>query len=182
MGCAGDSRRIFVRLPIVTSQLTFVCAAPARPLTDFETKQLKAELTTDELLYNVHVVALDSEGAEVIELEAAGDPKVGQGTMLKLEGLVALPWSMGERSGVSCGASADGRPEVLEGHGATALEVLGPSLPPPRDSRLGHGPSRGALTSVDFAAKRDQSVSLPRGCERAKTKTPAPAQDELRNR
>jgi hypothetical protein len=82
-----------VRLPIDTSQLTFVCAAPARPLTGFEIKQLKADLTTDELLYNVHVVALDSEGPEVIELKVAGDPKVGQGTMLKLEGLVALPWS-----------------------------------------------------------------------------------------
>jgi len=101
MGCAGDSRRGFVRLPIDTSQLTFMCAAPARPVTDFETKQHKADLTTGELLYNVQVVALDSEGAEVIQLKVAGDPKVGQGAMLKLEGLVALPWSMGERSGVS---------------------------------------------------------------------------------
>jgi hypothetical protein len=92
-GCAGDSRRIFVRLPIDTSQLTFVGGAPARPLTDFETKQLKADLTTDEPLYNVQVVALDSEGAEVIQLKMAGDPKVGKGAMLKLEGLVALPWS-----------------------------------------------------------------------------------------
>lgn len=105
MGCTGDSRRGFVRLPIDTSQLTFLCAAPARPVTDFETKQHKADLTTGELLYNVQVVALDSEGAEVIQLKVAGDPKVGQGAMLKLEGLVALPWSMGERSGVSFRAS-----------------------------------------------------------------------------
>ncbi len=90
-----------MRLPIDTSQLTFMCAAPARPVTDFETKQHKADLSTGELLYNVQVVALDSEGAEVIQLKVAGDPKVGQGAMLKLEGLVALPWSMGERSGVS---------------------------------------------------------------------------------
>ena len=90
-----------MRLPIDTSQLTFMCAAPARPVTDFETKQHKADLTTGELLYNVQVVALDSEGAEVIQLKVAGDPKVGQGAMLQLDGLVALPWSMGERSGVS---------------------------------------------------------------------------------
>jgi hypothetical protein len=70
-------------------------------VTDFETKQHKADLNTGELLYNVQVVALDSEGAEVIQLKVAGDPKVGQGAMLKLGGLVALPWSMGERSGVS---------------------------------------------------------------------------------
>jgi hypothetical protein len=54
-------------------------------------KQHKADLATGELLYNLQVVALDSEGAEVIVLKVAGDPKVGQGAMLKLEGLVALP-------------------------------------------------------------------------------------------
>jgi hypothetical protein len=90
-----------VRLPIDTSQLTFMCAAPARPVTDFETKEHKADLVTGELLYKVQTVALDSEGAEMIQLTVAGDPKVGQGAMLKLEGLVALPWSMGERSGVA---------------------------------------------------------------------------------
>ncbi len=75
-----------MRLPIDTSQLTFMCAAPARPVTDFETKQHKADLTTGELLYRVQVVALDSEGAEIIQLTVAGDPKVGQGAMLKLDG------------------------------------------------------------------------------------------------
>ena len=90
-----------MRLPIDTSSLTFMCAAPARPVTDFETKQHKADVATGELLYNLQVVALDSEGAEVIQLKVAGDPKVGQGAMLKLAGLVALPWSMGDRAGVS---------------------------------------------------------------------------------
>jgi hypothetical protein len=107
-----------VRLPIDTSQLTFMCAAPARPVTDFETKQHKADLTTGELLYNVQVVALDSEGAEVIQLKVAGDPKVGQGAMLKLEGLVALPWSMGERSGVSFRANKIETNGVAPGAGA----------------------------------------------------------------
>ena len=105
MDCAAEERRRAVRLPIDTSSLTFMCAAPARPVTDFETKQHKADVTTGELLYNLQVVALDSEGAEVIVLKVAGDPKVGQGAMLKLEGLVALPWSMGERSGVAFRAS-----------------------------------------------------------------------------
>src|SRR5215210_4054876 len=84
MGRVPDEGGESVRLPIDTSQLTFMCAAPARPVTDFETKQHKADQTTGELLYKVQTVALDSQGA-----------------MLKLEGLVALPWSMGERSGVS---------------------------------------------------------------------------------
>jgi hypothetical protein len=89
-----------VRLPIDTTALTFMCAAPARPVTDFETKQHKAD-ANGELLYNLQVVALDDWGAEVIQLKVAGDPKVGQGAMLKLHGLVATPWSMGDRSGVS---------------------------------------------------------------------------------
>src|SRR5919202_1068984 len=77
-----------------------MCAAPARPVTDFETKQHKAD-ANGELLYNLQVVALDEWGAEVITLKVAGDPKVGQGAMLKLHGLVATPWSMADRSGVS---------------------------------------------------------------------------------
>ena len=39
-----------------------MCAAPARPVTDFETKQHKADTTTGELLYNLQVVALDDWG------------------------------------------------------------------------------------------------------------------------
>jgi hypothetical protein len=90
-----------MRLPIDIAGMTFMCAAPARPVTDFETKQQKADLTTGELLYNLQVVALDEEGAQIITVKVAGDPKVGQGAMLRLEGLVALPWSMNDRSGVA---------------------------------------------------------------------------------
>ena len=90
-----------MRLPIDIAGMTFMCAAPARPVTDFDTKQQKADLTTGELLYNVQVVALDEEGAQIITVRVAGDPKVGQGAMLKLDGLVATPWSMGDRSGVA---------------------------------------------------------------------------------
>src|SRR3954469_8196355 len=90
-----------MRLPIDITGMTFMCAAPARPVTDFETKQQKADLSTGELLYNLQVVALDEEGAQIITVRVAGDPKVGQGAMLKLEGLVAMPWSMGDRSGVA---------------------------------------------------------------------------------
>ena len=90
-----------MRLPIDIAGMTFMCAAPARPVTDFDTKQQKADLATGELLYNLQVVALDEDGAQIITVRVAGDPKVGQGVMLKLDGLVATPWSMGDRSGVS---------------------------------------------------------------------------------
>jgi hypothetical protein len=64
-----------VRLPIDTTSLAFMCAAPARPVTDFETKQHKADMTTGELLYNLQVVPLDEWGAEVIQLKVAGRPE-----------------------------------------------------------------------------------------------------------
>ena len=86
-----------MRLPIDIAGMTFMCAAPARPVTDFETKQQKADLATGELLYNLQVVALDEDGAQIITVRVAGDPKVGQGAMLKLDGLVATPgrWVIG---------------------------------------------------------------------------------------
>ncbi len=89
-----------MRLPIDTSGMTFMCAAPARPVTDFDTGQQKAD-GNGELLFNLQVVALDADGAQILLLKVPGDPKVGQGALLKLEGLVAMPWSMGDRSGVA---------------------------------------------------------------------------------
>src|SRR3954451_14197560 len=65
-----------VRLPIDTSGMTFMAAAPAKPVTDFDTRQHKAD-ENGELLFNLQVVALEPEG------------------------LVAMPWSMNERSGVA---------------------------------------------------------------------------------
>ncbi len=93
-----------MKLPIDTSGMTFMAAAPARPVTDFETKQHRVD-DNGELLYNLQVVALDPEGAQIITVKTPGDPQVGQGAMLELEGLVAMPWAMNERSGVAFRAS-----------------------------------------------------------------------------
>lgn len=89
-----------MRIPVDTSGMTFMAAAPARPVTDFETRQQKVD-ENGELLFNLQVVWLDAEGAQVITLKMAGDPGVVQGAMLELDGLVALPWSMNERSGIA---------------------------------------------------------------------------------
>src|SRR3954453_6152398 len=98
--------------------MQFMCAAPARPVTDFDTGAQKAD-ENGELLFNVQIVALDDEGAQILQLKVPGDPKVDQGTMLRIDGLVALPWSMGDRSGVafranriqSLGANGAGSPQ-----------------------------------------------------------------------
>jgi hypothetical protein len=108
-----------MRLPIDTSGLTFMAAAAARPVTDFETRQQKSD-ENGELLFNLQVVLLDADGAQVIAVKVPGDPGVGQGAMLQVEGLVAMPWTMNDKSGVAfranrvkvigvAGGSANGR-------------------------------------------------------------------------
>src|SRR3954471_10414144 len=99
-GRIGEQRTGAVELPIDASGMTFMAAAEARPVTDFETRQHKVD-DNGELLYNLQVVALDPDGAQIITVKTPGDPQVAQGTMLELEGLVAMPWSMNERSGVA---------------------------------------------------------------------------------
>ena len=89
-----------MKLPIDTSGMTFMAAAGARPVTDFETKQQRVDVN-GELLFNLQVVALDGEGAQILTVRVVGDPGVGQGALLQLDELVAIPWTMGDRSGVA---------------------------------------------------------------------------------
>jgi hypothetical protein len=99
-GCTGEQRTGAVKIRVDTSGTTFMAAALARPVTDYETKQHRVD-DNGELLYNLQVVQLDPDGAQVIVVKMAGDPQVGQGAMLEFEGLVAIPWSQDGRSGVS---------------------------------------------------------------------------------
>jgi hypothetical protein len=94
-----------MRIPVDISGLTFMAAAPARPVTDFDTRQHKAD-DNGEPLYNLQVVWLDADGAQIITVKVAGDPEIGQGALLQLEGLVAMPWSMNDRSGVAFRANS----------------------------------------------------------------------------
>jgi hypothetical protein len=95
-----------MRIPVDMSGLTFMAAAPARPVTDFDTRQHKAD-ENGEPLYNLQVVWLDAEGAQIITVKVAGDPQIGQGALLALEGLLAMPWSMNDgRSGVAFRANS----------------------------------------------------------------------------
>ena len=82
-----------------------MAAAEARPVTDFDTRQHKVD-DNGEPLFNLQVVALDPDGAQIITVKVAGDPQVAQGAMLALDGLVAMPWSMNERSGVAFRANS----------------------------------------------------------------------------
>ncbi len=90
-----------MKLPIDTTGMTFLAAGPAEPVLDFESKTAKAD-ENGMPLFSLQVVALAEGGAEVIGVKVAGEPKgIAQGATVKVTGLVATPWNMGERSGVA---------------------------------------------------------------------------------
>ena len=90
-----------MKLPIDTTGMTFLAAGPPEPVLDFESKTPKVD-ENGAPLHSVQLVALNDGDAEVIGVKVAGQPKgVGQGTAVKVTGLVATPWSMGDRSGVA---------------------------------------------------------------------------------
>lgn len=90
-----------MRLPINTSAMTFVVAGAPEPVRDFESKQPK----TDENgapLFAVALMVLGDSQPEIFSVKVAGQPSgVTPGQAAKVTDLVATPWSMGDRSGVS---------------------------------------------------------------------------------
>ncbi len=95
-----------MRLPIDTSRLKFLVVAPAEPLRQFEEGKPRESWAprTDangEVLWRTQLVALGDGEAEIIRVAVPGDPKVGQGEMVTVDGLTAQPWDMDGRSGVA---------------------------------------------------------------------------------
>jgi hypothetical protein len=90
-----------VKLPVDTTAIAFLCAMPPEPVVDFETKRPRAD-EHGEPLFVVQLVALAEGSAEIIAVKTAGTaPAVRQGQPVKVLGLVAQPWTMGERAGVA---------------------------------------------------------------------------------
>lgn len=88
-------------------------------------------------LWQVQVMALDASGGEVVAITVAGQPKVSVGSLVKVDGLTALPWSQEGRSGVAF------RAESVASIGAPVAGVIAPNKP---DSSSGgsSGPQRPA--------------------------------------
>jgi hypothetical protein len=91
-----------MKLPVDTSAIAFLCAVEAEPVVDFETKRPRAD-ENGEPLYVVQLIALSDGAAEIIPVKVPGLPGPGirQGHPVKVSGLVAQPWTMGDRSGVA---------------------------------------------------------------------------------
>jgi hypothetical protein len=91
-----------VKLPVDTSAIAFLCAMPPEPVVDFETKRPRAD-ENGEPLFVVQLVAMTDGAAEILAVKVPGMPAQGirQGHPVKVVGLVAQPWTMGDRSGVA---------------------------------------------------------------------------------
>ena len=90
-----------MKLPVDTSAIAFLCAAEAEPVVDFETKRPRAD-DNGEPLYMVQLIAMTDGAAEIIAVKVPGQPSgLRQGHPVKVSGLVAQPWTMGDRSGVA---------------------------------------------------------------------------------
>ena len=95
-----------MRLPIDTSRLKFLVVAPAEPLRQYEEGKPREAWAprTDvngEVLWRVQRVALGDGEAEIIRVAVPGDPKVGQGEMVAVDGLTAQAWELDGRSGMA---------------------------------------------------------------------------------
>ena len=111
-----------MKLKVDVSELRFLVAVPPAPVMDFETKRPKAD-ESGEPLYNVQLVALGEGNAEILAIKFAGQPGLlTQGAPVKVMGLVATPWSMGDRSGVSFKAASV---DPLVGAGRNGSEEKG---------------------------------------------------------
>ena len=106
-----------MKLPVDVSAISFLCAMAPEPVVDFETKRPRAD-ENGEPLFAVQLVALAEGAAEIIAVKVAGTaPAVRQGQPVKVLGLVAQPWTMGERAGVAFRAQ---RVEALTAQAARA--------------------------------------------------------------
>ena len=90
-----------MKLPVDTSAIAFLCAL-APELVDFQTKQHRAD-ENGEPLYVIQLLAMGDGSADLLAVKVPGPPPsaIRQGVPVKVTGLVAQPWTMADRSGVS---------------------------------------------------------------------------------
>ena len=91
-----------MKLPVDTSAIAFLCAMPPEPVLDFETRRPKAD-DNGEPLYIIQLLAMGDGSADLLAVKVPGVPSaaIRQGAPVKVTGLVAQPWTMQDRSGVS---------------------------------------------------------------------------------
>lgn len=96
-------------IPVDTARLGVLrCAiAPEAKISNFETQEVKKD-RDGNTVYSVAVtVRQDGRRISVIEIAVTGEPKgIEEGQILKVTGLTAFAWAMGDRHGISFRADA----------------------------------------------------------------------------
>jgi hypothetical protein len=91
-------------LPVDTTGMTFLVGnAAAEPIRERGTGRQRTDPDTGEPLYAVQLVVLTEGRADVITVKvpSTGPLELGQGTPVRVSGLVAVPWTMEGRSGIA---------------------------------------------------------------------------------
>jgi hypothetical protein len=110
-----------MRLPIDTSNLTFIAGSDPAAVLDME-RRPRADKATGEVLWRLDVVALGGEdGAEVWSVRVVGEPRgIRIGQALRVVGLSASPWEMEGRHGISFRAHSVDAAAVVSSKSAAA--------------------------------------------------------------
>ncbi|WP_432045287.1 hypothetical protein [Streptomyces asiaticus] len=96
-------------IPVDTSRLGVLrCAVGPEPkIADFESKELKKDRDGNTIYTVAVTVRQDGRRVSVIEIAVPGEPKgVVEGSEVRVTGLEAFAWAMGDRHGISFRASA----------------------------------------------------------------------------
>ncbi|GGN32973.1 SCO3933 family regulatory protein [Streptomyces fuscichromogenes] len=96
-------------IPVDTTRLGVLrCAiAPEAKITNTETQEVKRDRDGNPVWTVAVTVRQDGRRISVIEIAVSGQPRgIEEGQILKVTGLTAFMWSMGDRHGVSFRADA----------------------------------------------------------------------------
>ncbi|MEU7135239.1 hypothetical protein [Streptomyces sp. NPDC046261] len=96
-------------IPVDTSRLGVLrCAvAPEPKLANFETKEVKKDRDGNTIYTVAVMVRQEARKVSVIEIAVPGEPVgVAEGVEVKVTGLEAFSWAMGDRHGISFRAAA----------------------------------------------------------------------------
>lgn len=123
-----------MRLNIDVSGVQFFCTRAPEARVDRDTGATRTDRETGQPLWQVQLAALDSTGGEVLAVTVVGQPEVAVGSPVTVNGLYAIPWSQGDRSGVAYRA---------ESVRSTGTPITGVITPESRASERGTGSTGG---------------------------------------
>ncbi|MDJ0341391.1 hypothetical protein QMK19_15150 [Streptomyces sp. H10-C2] len=96
-------------IPVDTSRLGVLrCAvAPEAKISNFENKEVKKDKDGNTIYTVAVTVRQEGRRVSVIEISVTGEPKgIEEGMPVKVTGLEAFAWAMGDRHGISFRAAA----------------------------------------------------------------------------